>query len=346
MDSFYLQAPHTSVRWNRKLLNAYWTGASLSFTAELFSSFTSEEEYSFFLLRYMLLPTLSMVLVIGAAELLNTRMKRGNDYLMTTTCLLLAFILIGCHPKIDYIFALSLFPFLVAISYFRKSHLLYACIGNIATFYTWIWIQPVLQERTSPTEMVVMPVIQLGATYISLKIMNRGVEILRALQSSDKLARTDALTELYNHKTFHEYLDSLIGQSDQSGLPLHLALLDIDGFKGINDTFGHWAGDRILGRVADVIRTTVTPDDFVARYGGEEFALIFTNKTADEALQLADLIRHRISELPHPELEGKCVTVSIGFRSYSSGDGKEKLFKGADTLLYAAKNSGKNRTIA
>ena len=70
----------------------------------------------------------------------------------------------------------------------------------------------------------------------------------------DKLAKTDALTELYNHITFHEYLDKLIEHHDTSGMPLQVALIDIDNFKSVNDQFGHRAGDLVLKQVAEIVR--------------------------------------------------------------------------------------------
>ena len=103
----------------------------------------------------------------------------------------------------------------------------------------------------------------------------------------DKLTKTDALTDLYNHMTFHEYFEKLIEQHEQNGLPLQLAIFDIDNFKLVNDMFGHRAGDAVLQRVSELIRSKVSTNDFVARYGGEEFAILFTDKLKMEALKLS-----------------------------------------------------------
>ncbi len=137
----------------------------------------------------------------------------------------------------------------------------------------------------------------------------------------------------------------LIEQNELNDLSLQLAILDIDNFKRINDTYGHWVGDIILIRVASIIKETVTPNDFVARYGGEEFAVIFTEKTLDEAYRLVEQIRHKLYVTLHPELDSKAATISIGLQEYMKGKGKEALFKGADASLYAAKRTGKKQNL-
>jgi diguanylate cyclase (GGDEF)-like protein len=127
-------------------------------------------------------------------------------------------------------------------------------------------------------------------------------------------------------------------------LSLHLAIMDIDNFKSVNDTYGHKAGDVVLRTVANIARSKVSSNDIVARYGGEEFALLFTDKSFQEVYDLLEEIRTSIASTSHEVLQGLPVTVSIGLNKYTPGMGKEALFQGADTALYDAKHSGKNRT--
>ncbi len=171
----------------------------------------------------------------------------------------------------------------------------------------------------------------------------QGLLVERAI--ADKLLKIDALTGLYNHKTFHEYLDSLLEQCETNGLRLQLALFDIDNFKQVNDTYGHWIGDIVLKEVAGKIGRMIGPNDFAARYGGEEFAIIFTDKDPDEAYALVEDLRSDIAGLEHPYAGGRPITVSIGLCRYRAGDGKELLFRRTDESLYLAKHSGKNRVV-
>lgn len=171
----------------------------------------------------------------------------------------------------------------------------------------------------------------------------QGLLVERAI--SDKLLKIDALTGLYNHKTFHEYLDSLLEQCETNGLRLQLALVDIDNFKQVNDTYGHWIGDIVLKEVAAKISQMIGLNDFAARYGGEEFAIIFTDKSPAEAYMLVEELRFGIASMDHSYAGDKPITVSIGLCSYQVRDGKELLFRKTDDALYNAKRSGKNRVV-
>jgi diguanylate cyclase (GGDEF)-like protein len=157
----------------------------------------------------------------------------------------------------------------------------------------------------------------------------------------DRASKIDALTDCYNHKNFHEHLDKITKLSESNDLLPHLAIIDVDNFKKVNDTFGHWVGDIVLKSISRSIKELVTPDEF--RYGGEEFAVIFTGKTLGEAYQILNKIRLEIAHTNYPELDNQCVTVSIGLQRYVQGEGKEKLFKDADYSLYTSKKTGKNK---
>jgi diguanylate cyclase (GGDEF)-like protein len=162
----------------------------------------------------------------------------------------------------------------------------------------------------------------------------------------ERLSKTDALTGLFNHKMFYEYLEQTLGEMEKGLLSnVQLAVIDIDNFKQINDSYGHATGDLIVKRVADAIRSNKTSTDFVARYGGEEFAIIFRDKPIQQAFQIAENIRLELEQLHHPEIGHQPVTISIGLKQARVGMSKSELFEQADELMYAAKRLGKNRTV-
>ena len=169
-------------------------------------------------------------------------------------------------------------------------------------------------------------------------------ELLIRSAIMENMSKMDALTDMYNHRTFQEYFDTIIGQVSRADGTLQLAIFDIDDFKKVNDTFGHSVGDIILQRIASRIKTMVTAEDITTRYGGEEFAVILTNKTMKESLILLESIRKAIQDERHLELN-KDVTVSIGVHEYYRGEAKEEVFNKADQALYEAKYSGKNRLV-
>jgi len=167
-------------------------------------------------------------------------------------------------------------------------------------------------------------------------------ELLIKSAIMEKMSKMDALTDMYNHRTFQEYFDTMVKQVSRSDNSLQLAIFDIDDFKRINDAFGHSVGDIILQRISSKIKTMVTVDDITARYGGEEFAVILTNKTMEQSLILLESIRKAIQDESHIELN-RNVTVSIGVHEYYKGDTKKEVFNKADKVLYEAKHSGKNK---
>ena len=169
-------------------------------------------------------------------------------------------------------------------------------------------------------------------------------ELLIRSSIMEKMSKTDALTDMYNHRTFQEYFDTIIKQASRSGISLQLVILDIDDFKKINDTFGHSVGDIILQRISSKIKTMITVDDFAARYGGDEFAVILTDKTMQKSLILLESIRKAIHDENHIELN-RNITTSVGVHEYYKGESKEEVFNKADGALYEAKHSGKNKIV-
>jgi diguanylate cyclase (GGDEF)-like protein len=160
-------------------------------------------------------------------------------------------------------------------------------------------------------------------------------------------AVTDDLTGLASHGHFQELLDAELAEVARYEYPTALAMLDIDNFKAVNDIHGHQQGDLVLRRVADVLRETCRDADVPARYGGEEMALILPHTDLEGAFELAERARAAIERLAVPRLDHKGwlkITASAGVAVSTDGR-KNSLITAADTALYAAKRSGKNRTV-
>lgn len=125
-----------------------------------------------------------------------------------------------------------------------------------------------------------------------------------------------------------------------------MAIIDIDNFKAINDTFGHWVGDIVLRKIADCIRNNIHPNDFASRYGGEEFAILIIDQNWETSHQVAETLRQCISKLVIEDLKGHELTASIGLRPYQTGMSKEEWFTKTDQCLYEAKRTGKNKVVS
>jgi len=169
------------------------------------------------------------------------------------------------------------------------------------------------------------------------------ISVLKAQERQlAELARRDALTGLANRRHFEEALDAAAARARRHGHPLALAYMDLDGFKKVNDTFGHEIGDRLLVGVAERLRNTVRATDLVSRLGGDEFTVIleYAGSEADCAMQCQRLL----DELSRPhDLAGQPVvsTPSIGIALYRPGESVESLRDRADVAMYTAKRAGK-----
>ncbi len=172
-----------------------------------------------------------------------------------------------------------------------------------------------------------------------------------ALKESERLYRdlsiTDGLTGLYNSRHFFGRAKEEIERCNRYSSTLSLILLDVDNFKNFNDTYGHIDGDRVLARLADVIRDEIREVDSAYRYGGEEFIVLFPETDPEEAQVVAERLRSAfelITFTPRPNT-GVNMTISIGGGFYHLGEDLTTFFKRIDEAMYTAKMFGKNQVV-
>ena len=165
--------------------------------------------------------------------------------------------------------------------------------------------------------------------------------------SVKSMAIYDTLTSLYNRRFFEERLGIETQKSFYGGTPLSLVMVDIDHFKKVNDTFGHLEGDKVLCKIASLLKDSVRKKDTVARYGGEEFVLILPGAGLEESAMIAERIRRLVENTPM-QIIGQAqinLTVSLGISNFPihRPNSKEELVNMADQALYEAKEEGRNR---
>jgi diguanylate cyclase (GGDEF)-like protein len=170
----------------------------------------------------------------------------------------------------------------------------------------------------------------------------------RLFEKTERLATTDGLTGLTNHRTFQVRLDDHLAQARRYGKKLSLILCDIDHFKSVNDTHGHPMGDVVLKGVAKTLQKEARATDIVARYGGEEFAVVMPETDAAGALVIAERIRERVKALVFETTQGQLkVTLSLGVAGVPDDAAtKGDLVERADGCLYHAKRNGRDRCVA
>jgi diguanylate cyclase (GGDEF)-like protein len=162
-------------------------------------------------------------------------------------------------------------------------------------------------------------------------------------QRQEDHARTDGLTGLYNRRMFNEMLLDEINRVKRYNRPLSLVMMDIDHFKKCNDTYGHQTGDEVIRMVARTIRSMIRATDRAFRYGGEEFAVLLPETPSGDGYILCERLRCSIES--DRSVKGLCITISSGITEFTATDTPESLVKRADTCLYSAKESGRNRVV-
>lgn len=163
-----------------------------------------------------------------------------------------------------------------------------------------------------------------------------------ALDQARWSATTDPLTGVLNKAAFHRRLGSLVGHAERRGDSLVLAYIDLDGFKGVNDGFGHAAGDRLLCDFSEKASDAIRSHDLFARIGGDEFVMLMTVPSGPQGDVAAERLHHRLSGILRET--GHAVTCSMGAMVVEARqvDDPAGLIEAADALMYEVKRSGKN----
>ena len=152
----------------------------------------------------------------------------------------------------------------------------------------------------------------------------------------------DGLTNLYTRDVLNIFLEKEINTAKRKKSYVSFAMIDIDDFKYVNDTYGHQKGDEVLKTIGNVLNQNIREMDLAARYGGEELSVVMPNTKAEEAYEIANRIRKEIQSL---DFNNFTVTVSIGISQSTRTCSSKTLIFLADKALYKAKENGKNQVI-
>lgn len=153
----------------------------------------------------------------------------------------------------------------------------------------------------------------------------------------ESLALTDSLTGLPNYRAWQDGLSREMSRAQRHGESLCLAMIDLDGLKSINDSGGHEAGSRAISEAGATWATQLRTTDWIARFGGDEFGVLLPNTGLDEGITVCDRLR---------AATGGWAPCSVGIAAWDGSESGDDLFRRADSALYAAKDAGRNRTVA
>lgn len=172
------------------------------------------------------------------------------------------------------------------------------------------------------------------------------IELKAGLDAAQQKANFDSLTGLPNREALEDRLAQEIARAKRYGIPLSIAVWDIDFFKNINDTYGHKSGDKALIIIAQLLSRYCRETDFVARFGGEEFVTLLPETDVERALSVVDKLRGIVEKCGFKANENTIsITLSCGLTQYIDGDTSESVFVRADGAMYQAKQGGRNQCV-
>ena len=255
----------------------------------------------------------------------NNFIKKVHRGYTIALSILLALLIASVVTRVSSAFAASM----ISLS----TYLVYILIAYYAMKYENLWLE------------IIYPLIFSIAAFTLAYIVKYLIKS-RDFEQQYKLATTDGLTELYNHRYFQEQIRMQVEQAKRYSSNFSLIIIDIDFFKKFNDTFGHQSGDAVLRQVAQTLKKNVRATDIVCRYGGEEMSIILPNTGKDEAFSTAQKICERVASKKFKLTGDKetHVTISLGVATFPfDGDSAPAIIESADKKLYTAKNNGRNQ---
>jgi diguanylate cyclase (GGDEF)-like protein len=177
--------------------------------------------------------------------------------------------------------------------------------------------------------------------------VNNSIAALENIQTIMNYANRDYLTGLYNRRYFYQEMHEYIEEIKDGGERFAVAMLDIDHFKKVNDTYGHDVGDRVIVTLSNILQSSTNPRDLVARFGGEEFCIILKQVTRESAFNILERIRLEVENYSFAVDKSTHInfTISIGTVIHNTSDTLEDTLNEADMMLYKAKNSGRNKIV-
>ncbi len=281
--------------------------------------------------------------------------------------------------QISFVFSAVLIgvSFLVVIAaLFRTQNLIrilpergqWPSLRNLMAFFAacyGIYFFFLVTGRSFNKDLVIAEVFFLSSMFmlIVVRFAYQTIHNIMRLDELEELASTDDLTGMFNRRAIIHLLREEFHKAGQFGFPLSIAMVDLDHFKVINDTYGHLAGDTVLKEITKVLRDGLRNIDILGRFGGEEFLCILPSTSAENGMITAERVRKRVEELlfevtgadaltpifPEEAPAGKTVriTVSIGVASIDEYmKDAEQIILAADSALFMAKESGRNRSCS
>jgi diguanylate cyclase len=264
---------------------------------------------------------------------------------------------VALYPQLAFAYALALFILMLTATYRMPKARLNVMLAVVVLLFAALTFgqgQPLTVPDSTPLERwlsLLVFVVSLGRcvflsvinTHNNRLLRERGIQMQAKLAEIERLAHYDELTGVLNRRRMMHFLGEELARHDRAGVPVSVALLDLDHFKAVNDTLGHLAGDEVLRRFATAVQRHARNTDRFGRYGGEEFLVILNDASTDAALLAIERMRTAVAAVDWgqvaPDLR---ITFSAGIATYNGSESVEVLLSRADLGLYEAKRCGRD----
>lgn len=343
--------------WYAHIIVYLWIAVAVSSVVTLINFNFSQLDDQTYLVERFALPFILEIIILVVLKQLTRLNANAQPYAMVIGTQAIVMILVMVHYTVfTVMLALFLMPVVISVFFLNQRITHFAFFLTLSAFIGLRLLFPPFSELTI-IETTTFTAILISSYFLARELTKRfsvvhndmilsvekEKELLYRNIYMEKLTKMDLSTNLYNHKTFHEYLEELVTQFQSQPFDLALGLMDLDYFKGINDRQGHGNGDVVISTAAAIILDHLEANDFAARYGGEEFAVIFTEKSPAACLEILEQIRQDLASAVFETMPDEVVTMSIGFAQLTSEMTKTDLFDIADASLYTAKENGRNQ---
>jgi diguanylate cyclase (GGDEF)-like protein len=231
--------------------------------------------------------------------------------------------------------------------YFLAAAAALLCVGHgtRGVMYSFGTLMQTSLLQVSPANIAFLALGILAPPFLAIGVVMLAHD--RLAERLERLANVDDLTGALSRRAFLDSGGALLNASLRSGLPVAIAIVDIDSFKAVNDTHGHAAGDQVLAHFAAFVARELRGGDVFGRLGGEEFGVLCPATTSAGAVALLERLRARLTASAPDELpRGLRYTFSVGVDQLRRGESLEQMMARADRALYAAKAAGRNRVMA
>ncbi|MDD3169451.1 MAG: GGDEF domain-containing protein [Eubacteriales bacterium] len=351
--------------WRKKTIRVFYVLVALIFTVEvgiyiafndhgLLGEILNDIQY---ITEYVAFPTLINLLLVTICNYINKLSIKAQikNYVILITLSLFAAVVAFIHYDVSAILTTFSLPVFLTILFGQKR-----MTGAITVFNLILLVLSTIHSASYSHSIyfylnatvayaVLVSAYLLSSVLIAYNKANSDYiyESYQTQLSLNEQARNDSLTGLYNQKTFQSLLKSTMDTAKNHKTPMSLAIIDLDDFKDINDTFGHLEGDQVLLQFTNLIRQQcIDGEAYVSRYGGDEFAVIFPKASKELAFLRLETLRQRCRQVPQSKVRSGEISFSAGISHYMEGEmDANLLFHQADSALYQAKENGKGQTV-